>query len=59
MGEYDRKHSLVIDPVITYSSYLGGAGTDEATGVAMDTAGNAWVVGHSNSTVFPQSGASI
>jgi hypothetical protein len=34
---------LVIDPVIQYSTYLGG--DDSATGVAVDSAGNAYVVG--------------
>ncbi|MDX2034932.1 MAG: FG-GAP-like repeat-containing protein [Blastocatellia bacterium] len=41
------------DGVILYSTYLGGAGNDEARGVAVDGAGNAVVVGRSTSTNFP------
>lgn len=41
------------DGVILYSTYLGGAGNDEARGVAVDGAGNAVVAGRSASTNFP------
>lgn len=37
---------------LVYSSYLGGAGTDEAAGVAVDTTGNAYVVGNTASGDF-------
>ena len=40
VGAYDAAHPLVIDPVLTYSSYLGGGGMDGATAVAVDAAGN-------------------
>jgi len=38
---------------IVYSTYLGGAGRDYGTGIALDAAGNAYVTGVTNSTVFP------
>ncbi len=37
---------------LTYSSFLGGAGTDEAAGVAVDSAGNAYIVGNTGSGDF-------
>jgi hypothetical protein len=52
---YDKTRPLVIDPVMTYSTYLGGTGLDYANGIAVDAAGNAYVVGYTNSTDFPLS----
>ncbi len=45
--------NLVIDPVLTYSTYLGGTGGDAAYGVAVDSAGDAYVTGVTASTNFP------
>ncbi len=53
LGAYDRSRELVIDPVLTYSTYLGGALADEARGLAVDAAGNAYVVGSTVSADFP------
>jgi beta-propeller repeat-containing protein len=53
LDEYDRARPLVIDPVIAYSTYLGGS-SDELTGsIALDAAGNAYVVGLTWSLDFP------
>ena len=38
---------------ILYSTYFGGTNIDEATGVAVDSAGNAYVTGFTDSTNFP------
>src|SRR6185436_2801419 len=40
VGAYDRARPLVIDPVVTYSTYLGGTGNDTSDGVGVDAAGN-------------------
>lgn len=53
VGEHAASLPLVIDPVLTYSSYFGGSSYDEATGVAADSAGNTYLVGYTASTLFP------
>jgi hypothetical protein len=53
VGEYDRHQKLVIDPVLTYSTYLGGTGGDEAFSVAVDSEGDAYVTGVTASINFP------
>jgi hypothetical protein len=39
---------------LVYSSYLGGSGSDYGQGIAVDSAGNAYVTGYTQSTNFPQ-----
>ncbi|MBI3666576.1 MAG: SBBP repeat-containing protein [Acidobacteria bacterium] len=53
VSDYDASAPLVIDPVLVYSTYLGGSGNDEGLGIAVDAAGNAYVVGVTSSTNFP------
>jgi hypothetical protein len=53
LGEYDRGRELVIDPSLIYSTYLGGSGEDEATAIAIDSSGNAYLTGRTNSLNFP------
>ncbi len=42
---------------LEYSTYLGGRGTESGNGIAVDTTGNAYVAGYTNSADFPTSGA--
>ena len=51
---YDRDRPLTIDPVLNYVTYLGGTGIDAAYGIALDSAGDAYVAGFTSSTDFPQ-----
>jgi hypothetical protein len=53
LGTYDKAHALVIDPVLTYSSYLGGSGTDTGYGVAVDSNGDIYLTGETASANFP------
>ena len=53
IGNYDRKLPLVIDPVLGYSTYLGGTGDEYSQGVAVDASGNAYVVGYTYGADFP------
>jgi hypothetical protein len=57
LGDYDRTRPLVIDPVIVYSTLLGGTAADWAEGVALDSTGHAYVVGSTFSSDFPTAGA--
>jgi hypothetical protein len=53
VATYDRRRALVIDPVLAYSTYLGGSSRDGAYAIAVDSEGNAYVTGVTNSTDFP------
>jgi hypothetical protein len=54
VGAYDQSLPLIIDPVLTYSTFLGGASNEEAFGVAVDAAGSAYVTGPTDSIDFPR-----
>ena len=53
IARYDASQPLIIDPVLSYSTYLGGGNFDEGLGIAVDSAGNAYVAGSTGSTNFP------
>ena len=53
VGDYDRLKLLIIDPVVTFSTYLGGESFDIATAVTLDTTGNIYLVGWTQSPNFP------
>jgi uncharacterized repeat protein (TIGR03803 family) len=57
VGHYDRSKLLVIDPVLSYSTYLGGNDYDQGFGVAVDASGNIVVAGTTASTNFPTANA--
>jgi uncharacterized protein DUF4214/beta-propeller repeat-containing protein/all-beta uncharacterized protein/parallel beta helix pectate lyase-like protein len=57
LGEYDANYPLTIDPVISYSTYLGGGGEDEGNSIVVDAAGNAYITGFTDSLNFPTASA--
>jgi hypothetical protein len=57
MGAVDARLPLVIDPVLSYATLVGGIGYDACWDVAVDAAGAAYVVGETESLNF--SGTSI
>jgi hypothetical protein len=57
VGPYDSSRALVIDPVLVYSTYLGGSSFDTGSGIVADAAGNVYVTGRTASADFPTVGA--
>ncbi len=53
VASYDKKEPLTIDPVLRYSTYLGGNSADSGSAIVVDAAGNAYVTGATQSTNFP------
>ena len=64
LSAYDSSRPLTIDPVLIYSSYLGGSGDENSPnlastygasggGIAVDGNGNAYLTGYTTSTDFP------
>ena len=53
LGEYNTHATLVIDPFLQWSTFLGGELADYARDVAVDTDGNTYVCGFTASTRFP------
>jgi len=53
LASYDKRHALVIDPVLLYASYLGGSSDDGGTAIAIDSSGFAYITGSTASSDFP------
>ena len=53
VAAYDAGQPLIIDPVLVYSTYLGGTGDERGFDIAVDASGNAYVTGQTDSTGFP------
>ena len=58
VGAYDHARTLVVDPVLAYSTFLGGSGEDYVTSVTTDKSGNAYIAGYTCSTNFPTTAGS-
>lgn len=59
VASYDSAQALIIDPVLSYSTYLGGTVDQLPTGIAADSAGFAYVTGYTNSADFPTTTGSL
>ncbi|WP_176444876.1 SBBP repeat-containing protein [Paenibacillus herberti] len=53
---YDDSLPLIIDPVLTYSTYLGGSDVTTGLGIAVDASGSAYVTGLTFATDYPTLG---
>ena len=53
VGDYDPAIALTIDPVFSFSSYLGGNKLDRAYSVATDSEGDIYIAGNTLSDNFP------
>jgi len=51
--QYDPDYPLIIDPILLYSTFLGGNGTDFGLHIAVDASNNAYVTGSTSSVNFP------
>jgi hypothetical protein len=59
VGAYDRSRALVIDPVLVYSTYLGGTGAENSARIAVDTSSNMYVAVATTSTDAIVNGAPL
>ena len=70
IGNYDRSRALIIDPVLSYSTFLGGSGnegcsaivpsglpTSGCPAIAIDLGGNIYITGATTSADFPNPSA--
>jgi Putative Ig domain/Beta-propeller repeat len=54
LGSYDPRHAVVIDPTISYTTFLGGALIEDMpNGLVVDGNGNVFAAGQTLSTDFP------
>jgi hypothetical protein len=53
LGAYDREKKLIIDPVLSFASYLGGSQGEVGKAIALDSTGNIYVAGGTYSPDFP------
>ncbi|MBS1850116.1 MAG: SBBP repeat-containing protein [Acidobacteria bacterium] len=59
LGDYDRSRELVIDPTLSYLTFLGGTGEDEAFAAVVDSSGNLYVTGQTASIGFPTTSGTV
>ncbi len=59
LGAYDPSRVLVVDPTLTYGTYLGGSDKDEAHAIALGPDGSMYVAGTTLSANFPHTGPGL
>ncbi|MFZ0816457.1 MAG: choice-of-anchor D domain-containing protein [Candidatus Sulfotelmatobacter sp.] len=52
VAQYDVNKPLVIDPVLLYGTYLGGTGSDQPSGIVVDSTGSVYIAGYTDSADF-------
>lgn len=56
LGDYDSTRTLVIDPILAYSTYVSGQGYDAVQALRVDSLGDVYFVGVTESPDFPEVG---
>ncbi|MCA1702529.1 MAG: SBBP repeat-containing protein, partial [Actinobacteria bacterium] len=59
VGPYDPTLPLVIDPILAYSTYIGGSGGDFPTRIAVGNDGSAYIAGTTVSPDFPTTAGAL
>jgi len=59
IGPYDHSRELVIDPILTFSTYFGGSGDEHSSSIAVDGNFNIYLAGSTTSTNLPVTGGSF
>lgn len=57
LGRWDPSLRLIVDPVVSFSTYLGGSGLDSLRAIAVDSARNVYVAGYTDSRDLPVANA--
>src|SRR5262249_16252729 len=52
LEQYDRRFTLAIDPILSYSSYFGGNSGESGTAIKVDSVGSIYFAGQTLSTQF-------
>ena len=53
VGSYDHSRELVIDPILTFSTYFGGSGDEHSSSIAVDGSFNIYLAGSTTSPDLP------
>jgi hypothetical protein len=53
VGAHDARKALIIDPILSYSTYLGGDQDDLGNAITVDGSGSVYVTGGTTSSNFP------
>ena len=59
LASYDRRQPLLIDPTVSFTTVLSGSSFDTAAATVVDSAGNSYVTGYTESTNFPVNDSSL
>ena len=58
IGRYNHSLPLVIDPTVSYSTYLGGSREDAGNSIKIDSDGSMLITGRTTSPDFPRANGS-
>lgn len=56
LGSYDHSRELIIDPILSFSTYFGGTGDEHSTSIAIDGSFNIYLTGSTTSPNLPAVG---